>query len=223
MLIPTKNMWGTPGGIEAARTDLFAVFIDLPAQVTQGFGGNSAWQQEVQFAIEKFPFPERGRESIPIKYMQQTNYFPGADSTVGVIDFTVRWNFNRNTVKLLETWYQSFSNPHTGAVGRATDLKCNGRFFWLIPAEGATLGPGGSPDNPTTAPYIAKETYWLEGCWPTNFKPSDADMTTGNTIVTCNLSMQIDRYYPKQIDNLTFVASQDGSIFINPSATAITV
>ena len=46
---------------------------------------------------------------------------------------------------------------------------------------------------------------------------------TGNTIVTCNLSLQIDRYYPKQIDNLTFVASQEGSIFINPSATAITV
>jgi hypothetical protein len=220
MLIPTKNMWAAPGGIEAARTDLFAVLITLPPAL----GGDAAWQQDVQFAIEKFPFPDRARESIPIKYMQQTNYFPGADSTVNPIDFTVRWNFNRNTVKILETWYQAFSNPHTGAVGRATELKCNGRFFWLIPASGATLDAAGTPDNPTSNPYIAKETYWLEGCWPTNFKPSDADMTTGNTIVTCNLSMQIDRYYPKTIDNLTFeVVGPTQTGYLNISNTGATI
>jgi len=43
--------------------------------------------------------------------------------------------------------------------------------------------------------------FSLEGCLPKGLKFSDADMTTSGK-VDCQLSLQIDRYYPQNIDNM---------------------
>src|SRR2546426_8058655 len=87
------------------------------------------------------------------------------------------------------------SNPKTGSVGLATQIKSNGVFCWLAP-NGAKQSSVPPEDIPASEAFDLKRTYVLEGCMIANLKPSDADMTVGNNIVTLSLNMQIDRYYP---------------------------
>jgi hypothetical protein len=72
-----KNTFGSQigaggTGLDLQRVDLFKLTLVLPSAL------NLDWTENVEFAVEKFPIPERSREMIAVKYMQQTNYLIGA-------------------------------------------------------------------------------------------------------------------------------------------------
>ena len=198
-MINFKNQWGSAGsGIDQQRSDLFYVLLTFPA-ILRGAQGASLWDQECGFAIQEFPFPDRSRETMPVKYLQQTNHLIGADSQSGSVDMTVRYAFNKRTAELLERWNWLTSNPVTGGVGLSTAVKTNGYFYWLIPNMEKIANVEDLTETDTMK-FGAK--YRLEGCWVRNLKPSTANMTSTNEGVTLQFSLQIDRYYPERVTDL---------------------
>jgi hypothetical protein len=191
-----KNEWGAAGSnLDAQRLDLFKVKLELPSALT--LNGLGTWHNDVEFAIEKWPFPERKRETIPIKYLNQTNHLLGAETATGPIDVTVRYAFNQATAQLLERWNYLTSNPRTGGSGLTSHVKAKGEFIWLIPNMAAQRNvESTSPGDDTLIPG---QIYVLEGCMITGLKPSDADITVGNEIVKLTFALSIDRYYPQDI------------------------
>lgn len=192
--VPTfKNAFGSQhlanDALDLQRADLFKFRINLPTALRMD------WEEHVEFAVEKFPFPARDRESIAVKYLQQVNQIPGGDVATGSVDVTVRYPFGRKTALALEKWHWMVANPRTGGIGLASEIKTTGEFRWLQPASqkgglNLNLGEG------LTTNYRNGMAYVLEGCWIKALKPSDADMTSGNTLVTLQMTLQIDRYYP---------------------------
>lgn len=189
----SKNLWATTNGIEQLRGDLFKVHLTFPTAL----GGSNVWDNECMFAVEQFPFPSRGRETIPIKYLNQTNYALGAETAADAIDMRVRYAFNAKTAMLLERWHWMTSNPKTGATSMASMVKTNGYFEWLRPNPEYVLSSTASDKIYTTA-----VKYVLEGCMVKGLKPSDANMNAGNELVTLDLQIQIDRYYPAKTSDL---------------------
>jgi len=197
----TKNTWGsnsTAGGtgIDQQRADLFKISLTLP----QGIGGAGAWDEQVQFAVEGFPFPENKVQGFDTKYLNQTNHQIGADQSTSEITVPVRYAFSQQTAQVLYKWQYTISNPTTGGVGLASAVKCNGEFRWLVPdmtkqiANASQFGAASSDVS-----YDVLKTglvYKLEGCFITGLKPTDADMKTGNTPVNLAFTLMIDRYYP---------------------------
>lgn len=190
-----RNNWGRRGAnLDQQRSDLFRFSITLPNEL----GGNRGWDEHVQFAVTKFPFPTRARQRVATKYLNQTNFQLGADSDVGEVIVPVRYAFAQQTVKLLEKWNWMHSHPN-GGVALTSQVKCDGNFYWLIPdltgepADSSTSGSGAFREG---------GRYKLEGVMITDFKPSEADMTSGTGLVECALSLSIDRYYPEKLSDL---------------------
>ena len=193
-LMKQKNTWGTSGGVEPQRSDLFRVILQLPTVLGEG----AAWEKECMFAVEQFPFPAREREMIGIKYLNQTNYVPGAEAASSQIDMTVRYAFNARTAELLEKWHWATSNPKTGSVALASSIKTDGKFQWLVPDASADLSADGTG-------YRIGGTYILEGCLIRGLQPGAANMNEGNGLVNLTFSLQIDRYYPENPSDLYVV------------------
>ncbi len=190
-----KNIWGSQGmNTDPQRSDLFYVKLAIPSFLTNA----GSWDDDIGFAVEKFPFPERTRETIPIKFLQQTNHILGADTATAPISITVRHAFNRRTAEILERWHWLISNPKTGGVALTSDVKTNGIFQWQVPNVAYR-----DVDNAVEANAMSVGAqYTLEGCFPTGLKPSDADMATGG-LVTLSFNLSVDRYYPDSPDKLT--------------------
>ena len=90
MPIKFKNIWGaTDGGVDQQRADLFQVHIDLPSVL----GSVGRWGDSVEFALTRFPFPERKVEMIAVKRMQQTNHVIGPDQATGPIEIPCALRF----------------------------------------------------------------------------------------------------------------------------------
>jgi hypothetical protein len=196
-----KNLWGSQdSGIDQQRADLFKVQIHLP---TRALGGVSAWANDVEFAISKFPFPDRKREAIPTKFLNQTNFQLGADVAANPIEIPVRYAFNQQTHQLLERWHQLTSNSRTGGVALTSAVKARGEFWWLIPnmPEQERIGEVESDNTLRVA-----QRYALEGCLILGLKPSDADMTASGdaALVSLQFTLQVDRYYPVAINQMVF-------------------
>jgi len=82
----TKNTWGsnsTAGGtgLDQQRADLFRISLTLP------IGGVNTWDEQVQFAVEGFPFPDMKVTTFDTKYLNQTNHQIGADTSNSEIMF----------------------------------------------------------------------------------------------------------------------------------------
>lgn len=196
-----KNPWASQGsGTDQQRQDLFVVQLAFPSLLNVGGGiaGVNLWESECGFAVEQFPFPERTREMIGIKYMNQTNFMIGADTPSAPIAMTIRWAFNRRTAELLERWHWLTSNPQTGGAALTSAVKTKGAFYWLTPnmARQANVDDTSNDDTMTLG-----ACYVLEGCLMQNLKPSDANMTA-STGVTLTFGLQIDRYYPRRTSDL---------------------
>jgi hypothetical protein len=196
--VPFKNPWGAANsGVDQQRSDLFYVTLEFPRLLLTG--GTNTWDQECGFAVERFPFPDRARQMIPVKWMNQTNHQIGADEASGPIDMGVRYAFNRRAAELLERWHWITSNPATGGVATTSAIKTNGMFVWYIPNMAKIANVDDLSTNDVLIPGSA---YRLEGCLVRNYKPSDANMTTGNEGVVLTFSLQIDRYYPVRVSDL---------------------
>ena len=191
-----KNEWGAAGSnLDAQRADLFKVKLELPSALT--LNGLGTWHNDVEFAIESWPFPDRKRDTIPIKYLNQTNHLVGAEAATAPVDVMVRYAFNQATAQLLERWNYLTSNPRTGGVGLTSHVKAKGYFIWLIPNMAAQRNvEATSPADDTLVPG---QIYVLEGCVITGLKPTDGNMTNGNEIVKLTFNLSIDRYYPEDI------------------------
>lgn len=198
-LVNFKNQWGATGsGLDQQRSDLFYVQLLFP-RILSDIAGASLWDKEVAFAVQEFPFPDRAQEVMGIKYLNQTNSVPGADTQSGAVDMTVRYAFNKRTAELLERWHWLISNPRTGGSGLGSAVKTTGYFYWLIP----NMDVQKNVDAVTaTNAYTLGARYLLEGVWIRNLKPSNGNMTTTNEGVTLNVSLQIDRYYPENVSDL---------------------
>ncbi len=162
------------------------------------------WNKNVEFLLEKFPFPNREREMIEVKYMQQTNFLIGKDAPTGAVEIPVRYAFTTQVAEALEKWYWLVSNPKTGGVGLTTQCKAKGVMRWLIPdmaKQVLDLRGQAVPSNNALAEGL---TYDLEGCLIKGLKFSDADMTN-STYVNLMFSLQIDRYYPSDLNNMVKV------------------
>lgn len=184
MSLQAKNLWGAQGAqMEPQRTDLFRFNISLPDVLGRRF------DNEIAFAVERFPFPDRAQQTFPMKFLNQTNMILGADQAPSPIEVPVRYAFTRSTADLLYRWHALASNPKTGATARTGDLKSLGHFCWLIPQKL-------SADN-TDGGLVQGLTYRLEGCMPLNVKPTDANANEGNSYVTLTFRLSIDRYYPE--------------------------
>jgi hypothetical protein len=191
-----KNTFGAQGNnLDLQRQDLFKFTINLPTAI----GLN--WGNCVEFAVEKFPFPARTIETIPVKYMQQTNFLIGADAASTPIEVPVRYAFGWSTIEALEKWFYLVRNPETGGVGLTSAVKTDGLFQWIIPSqptqEADIRGNAISSQNTMQTGMV----YYLEGCLLTGLKFSDADMTASGK-VNCDMSIMIDRYYPESLDNM---------------------
>lgn len=186
-----RNTWGSPeSGVDQQRADMFRVSITLPRQLLDASGVN-VWDKEIGWAVEKFPFPSRDVESIPIKFGQQTNHQIGADVASEPIDMTVRYAFNAKTAVILERWKWLTSNPRTGAVSLSSQIKTSGYFYWLC-VNSAILGNESAAERDS---YKLIRAYELHGVWLKDLKPSDADMT-GTGLVSFSVKLSVDRYYP---------------------------
>jgi len=205
-----KNIFGAEGSqTDQQRSDLFVVDLKIPQILNLGNGqaaGANVWQQECSFAVENFPFPERTREFTPIKFLNQTNHQIAADAASGAIDINVRYAFNRNTAQILERWNWLCSNPQTGGVAITSEVKTSGYFYWLVPNMAQQVNV---EDLTATDVMLKGPAYYLEGVVVRGLKPSTAD-TTQNGVVTLQFSIQIDRYYPKNIGDIS--AFTKGSI-----------
>lgn len=191
-----RNTFASQGSnLDLQRQDLFKFTINLPPAL------GLDWTENVEFAVEKFPFPERSIEVIGIKYMQQTNFQIGGDTPTPAIEVQVRYPFGQLTAQALEQWMWLIRNPLTGGVGLTSAVKTNGVFTWLVPNEPAQQGDISS--TPTTAQTAMQPglTLTLEGCLPKGLKFSDADMTTSGK-VDASLSVQIDRWYPTNVQSM---------------------
>jgi hypothetical protein len=186
---------------------MFRVSVTLPPQLL-GNSGVNVWDNDIAWAVEKFPFPDRDVESIPIKYLQQTNHQIGGDVASEPVEMTVRYAFNQRTAVLLERWRELTANPRTGGVALSSQIKTNGFFYWLVPNP-AVLGNERAAERDS---YILLRAYEIFGCWIKSLKPSDADMTTGNGVISYTMKMQIDRYFP--------VATADLQLLTLPSFVA---
>ncbi len=197
-----KNMFAAQGsGTDQQRSDLFVVNLQFPSLLNVGGGvaGTNLWESECGFAVESNPFPDRSREMIGIKFMNQTNFMIGPDTPSQPINFTVRWAFNRRTAELLERWHWLMSNPRTGGVALTSAVKTTGMFYWLVP----NMARQANIDDVTDADTMSLgASYFLEGCLVQNLKPSDANMTQSGG-VTLSFGVQIDRYYPRRPADLT--------------------
>ena len=193
-----KNTWGSPASqIDQQRLDLFRFSVALPPQLTRDQGVNS-WDANVAWAVEKFPFPARAREMVPIKYLNQTNFQPGAESPSEAIDVTVRMAFAQRTAAILERWHWVTSNPKTGGSSLASAIKTTGMFYWLVPNSNMTVDSATEADS-----FVRMRAYLLEGVQVKDLSPAEgADMTSTNGLVALKLSLQIDRYYPIDPENL---------------------
>ena len=193
-----KNTFGASTdaeGIDLQRTDLWKVTLTFPT------GVGIKWTDEVEFALEKFPFPERAREMIEVKYMQQTNFLIGKDMPTPAIEIPVRYAFQALTAEALEKWYYLVSNPQTGGVGLTSSLKAKGLMRWIVPnmtQQRADLVGNPQSTQQTMADGLA---YVLEGCIIKGLRFSDADMTQSG-YVNLLFGLQIDRYYPFDITNM---------------------
>lgn len=192
-----KNTFGASTdaeGIDLQRVDLWKVSLTFPA------GVGIKWTDEVEFALEKFPFPERAREMIEVKYMQQTNYLIGKDMPTPAIEIPVRYAFQALTAEALEKWYYLVSNPQTGGVGLTSSLKAKGKMTWYVPdmdrqRQDIVRNP---PVTNSLQPGLA---YALEGCIIKGLRFTDADMTQSG-YVNLLFGLQIDRYYPLDVSNM---------------------
>jgi hypothetical protein len=191
-----QNTFGSQNSnLDLQRQDLFKFTINLPAVL------GLSWTEYVEFAVEKFPFPERSIEVIGVKYMQQTNYLIGGDTPTPAIEVPIRYPFGQLTAQALEQWMWLIRNPLTGGVGLTSAVKTSGTFTWIVPNQSVQQGDISSTPTSTQTAMQAGLVYYLEGCLPKGFKFSDADMTTSGK-VDCQLSLQIDRYYPKNVDSM---------------------
>lgn len=210
MQVKFKNVWGSAGSnLDQQRSDLFAVTLRFPSILNVGGdvvgGGSNLWDSECSFAVSQFPFPDRIRETIPIKYLQQVNHTIGADAPSGPIDIQVRYAFNRRTAELLERWHWLTSNPITGGVALTSAIKSSGVFHWLVP----NMDKQANVEDTTEADVMWRmQPYFLEGVIVRNFKPAEtANMETAG-VVNLTFSISIDRYYPRQPSDLTFQSVQ---------------
>jgi len=198
--IQFKNTFGSQDArLDLQRADLFKFKIQLPAAL------NLKWENEVEFAVEKFPFPARGRDSIQTKYLQQTNHQIGGDQATSEIQVDVRYAFSAQTAKALESWFWLVANPLTGGVGLTSQVKAKGQFIWLVPNMARQIADLNQSSNATTQALDVLKPgliYALEGVWPKALKPSNADMTTGNATVNMEFTIQIDRYYPESLEKM---------------------
>ena len=112
----------------------------------------------------------------------------------------VRYAFAQNTAKLLEKWSWMHSHPN-GGVALTSQIKSDGWFWWMIP------GQRGIPEDSSVDVDSMRDgaSMYLEGVMITNFKPTDADMTSNNNLVEYTMTLSIDRYYPKKLDDLKIV------------------
>jgi hypothetical protein len=181
--------------LDLQRVDLFKLTLELPTAI------GLPWDEHVEFAVEKFPFPDRQKEAIPIKYMQQTNLLIGADTTSLTAEIPVRYAFAQRTAEALEKWFWLIANPITGGVGLTSEVKCKGYLRWMIPNMQKQIADIRGQPRPGEDTMKDGATYVLEGCWIKGLKFIDADMTTSN-YVNLTFTLQVDRWYPDQIDRL---------------------
>jgi hypothetical protein len=209
-VIQYQNAWGAQNSqLDPLRPDLFRITFAIPAQVLGG--GAGLWDSEVSFGVKQLPFPEREREMIPVKWLQQTNFVVGADTALAPTALNVRWAFNRRTVEILERWHQLTGNNQNGGVAITSQVKTNGFLYFLIPNMTAVS----DPTDTTNDAFFDGPRYYLEGVLVKGLKVSEnADMTVGNEIVTVNLSLQIDRYYPLDPSDLSVLPGATGSSFV---------
>lgn len=204
MPIKFHNIWGAKdSGLDQQRGDFFRVAINLPAAL----GGVSKWDSAIQFAVQKFPLPERMREMVPIKYFQQINMQIGGDVQGGVIEVPVRYAFNQDTAKVLEQWHWMTAHPGTGGVALTSQIKANGYFYWMIPNIDLSKAPGAVSEAASANLFLDGGAFALEGILVKGLKMSEANMDSGTDLVYCNLTLQIDRYYPLTPDDLKKVTT----------------
>jgi hypothetical protein len=202
-----KNTFGSAtasGSMDLQRQDLFWLQITLPPALAMN------WIETVQFAVEKFPFPERSVEMIGVKYMQQTNFLIGGDTPTGAVEVPCRYAFAQPVAAALERWFWLVRNPRTGGVGLTSAVKTHGEFDWLVPNQSDEQKDIQNAPTTSSTALVPGLRYFLEGCLIKGFKFSDADMTTSGK-VDCQFSLQIDRYYPMD------VSAQGMTVQIAPS------
>lgn len=191
-----RNTFGAQDSrMDLQRQDLWKVSIWLPAAI------GISWQDNVEFALENFPFPERTREMTAVKYMQQTNWLLGADTQTGPLAINVRYAFSQRTAEALEKWFQLCANQYTGGVGLTTQVKAKGLMRFMVPnmaRQEADLRGIPSPGENTLNEGL---TYVLEGCVISGLKYGEANMT-GSAPVPINMTLHVDRYYPESLDRM---------------------
>jgi hypothetical protein len=202
-----KNTFGSAAsanGIDLQRADLWVVNLALPPALQATY----SWQNNVQFLLEKFPFPNREREMVEVKYMQQTNWLIGKDAPTSAIEIPVRYAFTTQVAETLEAWYYLVANPTTGGVGLTTQCKSQGLMTWMVPNmanQVNDIGGNAQPGVSTLTPGLA---YTLEGCLIKGLKYSDASQTESG-YVNLQFNLQMDRYYPS-------TASWNSNLVVNP-------
>lgn len=194
-----KNTFGSQNSkLDLQRVDLFKVTLELPTAL------GLPWDEHVEFALEKFPFPDRQVDTIPVKFMQQTNHLIGGDAATSVSEIPVRYAFAQRTVETLEKWFRLISNQITGGVGLTSEVKCKGFLRWQVPNMRKQIADIRGQPRPGEDTMMDGAVYVLEGCWIKGLKFVDADMTASN-YVTTTFSLQCDRWYPENIDRLQIV------------------
>jgi hypothetical protein len=191
-----KNTFASQNSrLDLQRVDLFKVTLELPTAL------GLPWDEHVEFAIEKFPFPDRNKELVDIKYLQQTNKQLGADTASTPVDITVRYAFAQRTAEALEKWFWLIANPLTGGVGLTSEVKCKGYLRWLVPNMRKQIADIRSQALPGEDTMRDGAVYVLEGCLIAGLKFVDADMTA-STMVNMQFRLSVDRWYPENIDAL---------------------
>jgi len=191
-----KNTFGSQDSrLDLQRVDLWKVTLSLPRAI------GLDWTENVEFALEKFPFPERSREMFQVKYMQQTNFMLGGDTPTPAIEIPVRYAFSQRTAEALEKWFQLASNQRTGGVGLTTQIKAKGFMRWLVPNMQKQIQDIRGIAVPGENTLNEGLTYELEGCLIKGLRYTDADMTQSGA-VNLLFGLQIDRYYPTNLDQM---------------------
>lgn len=126
-----------------------------------------------------------------IKYFNETMHYaasmkPFDSQQIKYIDFV-----DRNVLKVLDEWRKYVWCEDTGSMGRAASYKKQGDIYLLPPGAGGGSCPG------EVSATDGQRVWHLEGCWPESLKYGDLSMDDEGGPVEIELTISIDRAYPK--------------------------
>lgn len=140
-----------------------------------GLEGNN--DNVITLALQSFPIPKVSSNIIEVDYLNEKRKFPGK-AIFDDLSIVIRDYVDRDLAGILMRWRALAYNHDDGKIGRAAQLKKQGRITLYSPT-------GDLPRE-----------YELQGCWPSSFDGGEIDMSADDG-VNITFVLTYDKFFPR--------------------------